>query len=786
MPGKTFGVARAGYRLFGCAALALSAFVGCGDSRTPTPGDEDLGVLHDALTKGATGAKVGDSDYCDNASNKCALGEGDCDNSTQCATGLVCVAGNLAKRGPYTGDACAPSYCGNGVKDGDESSVDCGGSCGANCFVTCDAPNGATNKCSSDCLCGVGEGDCNTSSQCQLGLVCGSNNGPLFQLQNGVDVCWAATCQNSVKDGDETAVDCGGSCAPCAAPAAGDVALAAGGLAVLPIVISNNHTSPVAQDVLDIANELRAKLNAMVAPGGTPWISVETSATPHGISLGINGDFAGTGWPYEGYFRATDLNAGGVLRPERLAQREQYVLRTPAGSNRVIVAGATLDALRDAVWDLLKYAGYRHYFQTPTWEVIPSTPSLSLSLAVDEKPAFVARQFTFQRSLHVWDTAFGNANTAEQADWRKHNRLGGITELDTIASYNAIMAWWATHHGGGAFPAQLTTNPTASNSGRQFCLTSSFNLGGTQYTAQSVVAEWAANQNSTTTLVVPISPNGVTWASSTSGSGLYCNDINDPTYANIANREAALANAVAAVQPNKVISMRTTMDAVEPPTLALRQNVFPEVVSTYESFAVDGRISSWGVPAKEVGVSDFLAAAGNEIPGDVSMSTVDIVDRISKYYSLGVRQYAVDVNVGWAIPGPSVWALSQALWDADGPLSGESYRDDFFNHAFGPASGAARKYYDALEKRPIWSEDIIGVMYGALQDGLGATSDLAIQNRLGDLALYTRYLELYRKFWYRCSGSAPRLEQSELQELITLLYSTRDAKLTRSHDVAAV
>ena len=37
-----------------------------------------------ALTKGSVGATTGDSDYCDDPSNPCVSGEGDCDTNDQC------------------------------------------------------------------------------------------------------------------------------------------------------------------------------------------------------------------------------------------------------------------------------------------------------------------------------------------------------------------------------------------------------------------------------------------------------------------------------------------------------------------------------------------------------------------------------------------------------------------------------------------------------------------------------------------------------------------------------
>jgi hypothetical protein len=66
--------------------------------------------------------------------------------------------------------------------NGDETDFDCGGAVCAKCSTG--------NKCKipSDCISGV----CNAW------------------------VCQAPTCSDCVKNGTETGVDCGGSCAPCA------------------------------------------------------------------------------------------------------------------------------------------------------------------------------------------------------------------------------------------------------------------------------------------------------------------------------------------------------------------------------------------------------------------------------------------------------------------------------------------------------------------------------------------------------------------------------------------
>lgn len=74
----------------------------------------------------------------------------------------------------------ATPTCNDGVKNGTESDVDCGGSCGA-------CVNGKVCAVAKDCV----------------SAVCSSGS------------CQSPSCTDSVKNGSETDVDCGGPCSPC-------------------------------------------------------------------------------------------------------------------------------------------------------------------------------------------------------------------------------------------------------------------------------------------------------------------------------------------------------------------------------------------------------------------------------------------------------------------------------------------------------------------------------------------------------------------------------------------
>ncbi len=85
-----------------------------------------------------------------------------------------------------TGSTPNTPTCTDGIKNGDETGIDCGGSC-APCTV---APT---------CNDGIKNGD-------ETGIDCGGSCEPCIV---------ASTCTDGIKNGNETGIDCGGSCAPC-------------------------------------------------------------------------------------------------------------------------------------------------------------------------------------------------------------------------------------------------------------------------------------------------------------------------------------------------------------------------------------------------------------------------------------------------------------------------------------------------------------------------------------------------------------------------------------------
>ncbi len=130
----------------------------------------------------------------------------DCGGS--CAACATCDDGilNGDETGVDCGGSCAAcATCDDGILNGDETGIDCGGSCAA--CATCD--DGILNGDETGIDCG---GSCVACATCDDGILNGDETG----IDCGGSCAACATCDDGILNGDETGIDCGGSCAACA------------------------------------------------------------------------------------------------------------------------------------------------------------------------------------------------------------------------------------------------------------------------------------------------------------------------------------------------------------------------------------------------------------------------------------------------------------------------------------------------------------------------------------------------------------------------------------------
>ncbi len=121
---------------------------------------------------------------------------------------------------PYPQPPTYSVHCSNGIKDGDETGIDCGGSC-----IKCDPINN-TDHTLALCNNGIkdqGETEVDCGGYCMPCFSC--NNGMKDPGETGVDCgglycppCNVSTCNDGILNNGEVTIDCGGPCPPCVTP----------------------------------------------------------------------------------------------------------------------------------------------------------------------------------------------------------------------------------------------------------------------------------------------------------------------------------------------------------------------------------------------------------------------------------------------------------------------------------------------------------------------------------------------------------------------------------------
>jgi len=206
------------------------------DLQTPTTMvDSDWVLLNKMYNCGGSEEEVvscggGADDWsCCSSTNLCGKGGGDCDSNSDCKAGLICGEDNCQQfhaSAEQFADCCEEKKCGGGAGDwtcctkdnpcpsgqGDcDNNSECqeGLVCGtdncratnpdalaaADCCTEVDCIGDSTNWscCNGSNRCGVGGGDCDEDSDCQDGLKCGENNCNQFHAgaMSSADCCYA-------------------------------------------------------------------------------------------------------------------------------------------------------------------------------------------------------------------------------------------------------------------------------------------------------------------------------------------------------------------------------------------------------------------------------------------------------------------------------------------------------------------------------------------------------------------------------------------------------------------
>jgi hypothetical protein len=577
---------------------------------------------------------------------------------------------------------------------------------------------------------------------------------------------------------------------------------------------------PTGDPVLAAADVLADYLHRMTGHD----FPVRRTPRPDGISLGVDGDFARYfRWPY----------TARVFEPDFRFGKQDYIIATQGGRPpRISIAGASVEALRSAVWEFLFQLGYRQYFPGPTWEVIPIRPVIAdLRLDIYRRPAYLTRFMNLKPALAKSDEIVGEKLVERQSDqtiaWFARNQsvdrpagrpeqvgaAGGWRGADN--GHARILTSWieSLPRAPGDPPRTLMDvpcelgnwvmpDPDADPTRRsappdKLCLPYAAEVPGIgRVTAVDVALAWAARpENAARDFLNMNVADGGTWICK---QACRADSPEDMSYTH-SDRAVALANAVArARQPasandDGIVGLRayaTWTAAPTRPDVTVERNVLVEIADSYPE-DLDRLARDWrDKGARLFGVrdnwSDIDKPLGNAMDGPAhacgGLPHMDWMrERIGRFHASGVRFYfASEEDDLRANVGLGYWLAARALLTSEaGDAAWAS--NDFAERAFGDAAPYVRDYLAAMDSAMLPASVAIGRMYRALNAALPLVrADPVRRERLRALVVYPRYRELVRacETYPPCAPGSP-----PARAVAGFVYATRGLRMLSTKDI---
>jgi len=516
----------------------------------------------------------------------------------------------------------------------------------------------------------------------------------------------------------------------------GAATLSVKGLARMGIAVSEQASPRVKAAAQTLADQLKRIT-------GSGFILAEGDGTS-GLAVGRVGDFPALGLDAE-------IDGKGLDR------REQYLLRSH--EKGIAILGATDLAVEDAVWDLLYRIGYRQFFPTAAWEIVPDLPDLAVRVDARESPSFYSRS--------IW-YGFGTSdfNAASYERWQTRNRAPGGFALKTSHAYKAIIKRHKDEFDSHPEYLGLLNGVRRST---KLCVS---NPGLRELVARDAVDYFQRNPEADSYSVEP--SDGGDWCECSACAALGSPSDRALTLAN------AAAAAVAARWPDKFVAFYAYHLHSPPPEIDASSNVIVSVATAFTRGRTSPQelLTGWRRRgASSLGVREYYSVNtwDRSLPGRPKGADLGYLrESIPRFHALGARFMSAESSDNWGPTGLAYYVAARLLWNVREAEDVPKLVDDFLDKSFGAARAPMSEFYAILSSggKPSVDAALIKRLYGLLARASTLSSDAAVRARIEDLALYVRYVELYDAYRRSVFG-----RQEAFERVVRHAYRMRDREM---------
>ena len=497
-----------------------------------------------------------------------------------------------------------------------------------------------------------------------------------------------------------------------------EVLLASDGTARMPVVVSPDATPHEREAATELAEYL-GRISGSVFRVEDGDAESGIAAGQQGIVVGLVANF--TKLPFKVEFQSENVSP------------DQYILRTT--DDALYLLGTTSAAVQCAVWDFLHRQGYRLFFLTDTWEIVPDRTLLTAAINVIERPDYVTRQAPRGApwsDRDLWDR------------WQKRNRMKSSFVLNTGHSYGGIVRRNQKTFDEHPEYFALVGGKRPSGGNAKFCVS---NAELRRLVVDDAVSEFKAQPDRDSLSLDPSDGRGWCECEACRATG------------SVSDRALTLANDVAAAINDlglgeKYVGMYGYNEHSPPPNIKAHPNVVISVATAFirGGYSIEELVSGWQAQDAVIGIRDYhdVFAWSHDLPRSARGGNIEYLTRtIPWFHEHGARFMNSENMDSWGANGLGYWLTPQLLWDVKNVERVDELIEDFLDKAFGAAKEPMRAFYELVNRDhdSVRShEDVVARMYRNLDQARTLTSDPRVHARLDDLILYTRYLELYGEY----------------------------------------
>ena len=453
--------------------------------------------------------------------------------------------------------------------------------------------------------------------------------------------------------------------------------------------------------------------------------------------------------------KPVQINKNGNIKFVKAAKLPPQGFSIVTAADGINISASDISGAKFAVAFLARELGYRHFFPTPEWEVIPEKLPASIALNVTESPDYLSR--SIWPGWGIW----GDYRKATNFDamWKLFNFQGGIT-IRCGHVYGRFI-----QHRRKEFKAhpEYYALTQGKRNGHKLCIS---NPGLRKLFSDYCLEQLAKNPAMESVSVEPSDGGG--WCECDD-----CKKLGSPS-----TRAVFLANetakAVTAKYPDKKVGMYSYNQHSPAPEIDLHPGVVVNIATAFikGGHTVDELIRTWKARKADIGIREYYYTRTTPGSGK-GANTALLKETLEKFYRSGARYITAEAGDYWGAGGLGFHTAAQMMWNT--ALSPEDIKEDFLKKAF-PASYVPMKDFysllDGSKPRPL-NADLLGRMYRTLDAARKLASGREKQ-RIDALVCYTRYCEEYFSY-------SKNMKWDGYIKLLKYAASIRDTRMVHTY-----